>query len=262
MGHGYSAQPPKINAPLQRYHNGTVIIGAVKNGAFVTTQPYQPSLTAPAPSPLPLRSPLPLPSQELLGFGPKPKEKWEMSAEEKVSEAESLKTQGNAAFKAGDMDEAVAQYTDAVSYLEHLGGKGGGEEEKGSSDAVDVLKLSLFNNSAAALIKAGDFAEAAASASKALAVDADNVKALWRRGEARMQFGMLGEAKKDLVAAAKLDPKNKTIRKTYAALKKKVAVNSMAWKTHVDTGLPHRALYTESGSPQSSSLRSRSSPPS
>ena len=48
-----------------------------------------------------------------------------MSAEEKVSEAESLKTQGNAAFKAGDMDEAVAQYTDAVSYLEHLGGKGG-----------------------------------------------------------------------------------------------------------------------------------------
>jgi tetratricopeptide (TPR) repeat protein len=146
-----------------------------------------------------------------------------MSAEEKVSEAESLKTQGNAAFKAGDMDEAVAQYTDAVSYLEHLGGKGGGEEEKGSSDAVDVLKLSLFNNSAAALIKAGDFAEAAASASKALAVDADNVKALWRRGEARMQFGMLGEAKKDLVAAAKLDPKNKTIRKTYAALKKKVA---------------------------------------
>ena len=146
-----------------------------------------------------------------------------MSAEEKVSEAESLKTQGNAAFKAGDMDEAVAQYTDAVSYLEHLGGKGGEEEKKGSSDAVDALKLSLFNNSAAALIKAGDFAEAAASASKALAVDADNVKALWRRGEARMQFGMLGEAKKDLVAAAKLDPKNKTIRKTYAALKKKVA---------------------------------------
>ena len=67
-----------------------------------------------------------------------------MSTEEKVAEAESQKTLGNGAFKAGNMDEAVSYYTNAATYLEHL--DQGGEEEK--SD-VSALQLSLFNNSAA-----------------------------------------------------------------------------------------------------------------
>jgi hypothetical protein len=55
---------------------------------------------------------------ELLSFGPKKKEKFEMSEDEKVSTATALKEQGSVAFKAGDYDEADRLYAEASDYLD------------------------------------------------------------------------------------------------------------------------------------------------
>ena len=45
---------------------------------------------------------------ELLGFGPKAKEVWEMSAEEKAAAAEGAKAEGNRAFTSGDLETVRA----------------------------------------------------------------------------------------------------------------------------------------------------------
>ena len=46
----------------------------------------------------------------------------------------------------------------------------------------------------------------------ALELDADSVKALYRRGMARMNKGDYDDAKADLRKAAELDPKSKEVR--------------------------------------------------
>ncbi len=47
---------------------------------------------------------------ELLGFGPKPKELWEMSTSERIAAAEVKKGEGNAAFTKGDLRTALEEY--------------------------------------------------------------------------------------------------------------------------------------------------------
>eukprot|EP00947_MAST-08B_sp_MAST-8B-sp1_P004293 g4293.t1 len=159
---------------------------------------------------------------ELLDFGPKKKEKWEMSTPEKFAEATELKAKGNAAFKAGDMAAAADLYEEAASYLEQLDDPMGDEaeaEEKLEGD-IKALQISLFNNGCVAKIKLSDFGAAIQDATKALEIDPKNVKALWKRGEARMKFGLLKAARADVLAACKLEPKNKTLRKALADVKK------------------------------------------
>jgi peptidylprolyl isomerase len=50
-----------------------------------------------------------------------------------------------------------------------------------------------------------------------------NIKALYRRGLAKMHLGLYKEAKVDLMDAYKIDSSNKDVRKTLATLKSKVA---------------------------------------
>jgi len=50
----------------------------------------------------------------------------------------------------------------------------------------------------------------------------ENAKALYRRGLARSRLGQLDESKQDLVAAAKLEPNNKDIRREIQVVKEKL----------------------------------------
>merc|ERR1712150_462599 len=52
-----------------------------------------------------------------------------------------------------------------------------------------------------------------------------NIKALYRRGIARLQMGLLSESKTDLMQAYNLDKNNKDVRKALASLKQAVADN-------------------------------------
>ena len=54
---------------------------------------------------------------ELLGFGPKKKERWEMSPEEMLSTATTLKDRGTSAFKEKMFDEALSLYEEAAELL-------------------------------------------------------------------------------------------------------------------------------------------------
>ena len=57
---------------------------------------------------------------ELIDFGPKKKEKWEMSDDEKVAEGSASKEKGSLAFKAENFAEAARLYEDGAEMVEEV----------------------------------------------------------------------------------------------------------------------------------------------
>lgn len=157
---------------------------------------------------------------ELLDFQEKIKEKWEMSDEERAAMATKLKAEGTEAFKEQSFASATLKYELAGDYAvgEGIEGDAVPEEERG-------LYVSCWLNAAMCHIKLKAWMEAIAAANKVLEIEheAENVKALYRRGLARMRVGLLKESKDDLMLAYNAEKGNKDIRKALAQLKEAMA---------------------------------------
>jgi serine/threonine protein kinase len=131
---------------------------------------------------------------------------------------EQLKATGNDFFKQKLYAPAAASYTDALMALgPHGAGSGGGT--RAESDAKAALRVTCLLNRAACRLKVREFSGAAEDCSQVLAGDPDNVKALFRRGQALVELQRLEEAKADLLRAAKLAPKDQGIRQHYEGVK-------------------------------------------
>ena len=83
------------------------------------------------------------------------------------------------------------------------------------------VKLSCHLNTAICQLKLSDLPAAIKACDSALELDASSVKGLLRRGQARRRMNELDEAKADLMAAAKLDPKSREVRAELEELKTK-----------------------------------------
>lgn len=153
---------------------------------------------------------------ELIDFGPKKKEKWDMSIEERITEATGFKQQGNDLFKEKKYTEAHRAYEDGLDYINYL--NDASEEETKESNK---LKIALQLNAAQAAILNKDFSEAIKMCGDALKVEADNVKALYRRGVAYSNTGLFAKASADLKAAFHLDNKNVAVKKELIRLKER-----------------------------------------
>lgn len=155
---------------------------------------------------------------ELLGFREKLKEKWQMTTEERLKLANKLKTEGTEFFQQQKYDEAIQKYESAANYAvgEGLDGKNVPEEER-------PLYMSCLSNVAMCQLKIKDYPGAIHSSSKVLETDSANIKALYRRGLARLKLGLLKESKEDLMAAYKIDNTNKDVRKALQQLKETTA---------------------------------------
>ncbi|OQS07969.1 peptidyl-prolyl cis-trans isomerase [Thraustotheca clavata] len=163
---------------------------------------------------------------ELLGFAPKKKEMWEMSVVEKLAEAEAIKQEGTTAFKSGAFNEAHEKYLEGAKYCE--------EDFEATDEQKEQMKEAqtvLYLNAAMSSLKTKNYTAAASAASKALKNDKQNVKALFRHGVALMYLNDLDRAKEDLMAAAKLDPQNRDIRREIVVLKQKMEENKKAQKS-------------------------------
>jgi peptidylprolyl isomerase len=136
---------------------------------------------------------------ELIGFGPKKKEKYEMSSEEKLAEAGILKEAGTVAFKAGNFSEALSKYQDAENYCEGL-------------DEAQAIAIACNLNAAQAAINLKDYPTAVTRSTAVLAKDPDNIKGLYRRAVARNHMGDPEKALEDLVVALELDPTNNPVK--------------------------------------------------
>jgi len=68
-------------------------------------------------------------------------------------------------------------------------------------------------------LRSGDFDAAIHNCTRAIEVDANAVKALFYRSQAHQKAKSFDESLKDIVAAVKLDPQNKSLREHWASVK-------------------------------------------
>lgn len=158
---------------------------------------------------------------ELLGFKEKQKEKWDMSSDERMEVAKKLKTEGTDLFQKQNYQQAVVKYEDAAAYAvdEGISGEAVPEEER-------PMYVSCWSNAAMCHFKTKDWASTIQACNSVLNVPSEsdtNLKALYRRGYARLMVGTMKEAKDDLMDAYKLDNANKDVRKALQLWKDKMA---------------------------------------
>lgn len=143
-----------------------------------------------------------------------------MTSEERLTVANKLKVEGTELFQKQKYKEAVVKYEDAANYAIEEGISGNDVPE-----TEMPLYVSCWLNAAMCYIKLKDWPEATKACSNVLEIDAEakNVKALYRRGLARLRLGFLKESKTDLMAAYNIDSSNKDVRKALASLKEAMA---------------------------------------
>lgn len=122
---------------------------------------------------------------ELLSFGPKKKEVWEYSDEEKTLEANTLKEAGTIKFQSKNYPGAIDDYQRAVDLAADV-------------PSLEALWISCKLNMALCTVNLQDYASAISYCSDVIKKDASNVKALYRRGLARNHIGLPEEALSDL----------------------------------------------------------------
>ncbi|CAL8071464.1 unnamed protein product [Orchesella dallaii] len=133
------------------------------------------------------------------------KEAWYMTDEEKVKSIPELKAEGNRLFKNGKRYDAVLKYSEAAMRLDTLMNK----EQPGSPEfkELSLQKVPILTNLALALLKCQIYYQAIKHCTSALEIDPENVKATFRRGQARKGLGYWEEARMDFKTVLALDPK-------------------------------------------------------
>jgi tetratricopeptide (TPR) repeat protein len=169
-----------------------------------------PSRAAAPPAAPPASPPVPLPAAAAVA-----------SVQAKLAKANELKTRGNELFKAGEFRKAAKEYRYVFAYVNGLVSSSDAqmrayakqEDMLAEADvkAVDELKRAAYSNLAACYLKLGEFAKARAAAEGALKVDAKDVKSLMRLGLALSGLKEWDKAKKALLDADKLDPRNAAV---------------------------------------------------
>ena len=137
-----------------------------------------------------------------------------MSSSSSVAEAERLKAEGNDAYRAGDYARAIARYTRAFAYigLKPISAESaamlavsGRQNASVTDNAVSALHVSLNVNLAACYVALSDWPRVVDYSARAIALDADNAKAHFRRGTAFLNIGDLDNADADLQKALALN---------------------------------------------------------
>uniref|UniRef100_A0A7S4HHM3 peptidylprolyl isomerase n=1 Tax=Odontella aurita TaxID=265563 RepID=A0A7S4HHM3_9STRA len=141
-----------------------------------------------------------------------------------LTSAMTLKEDGNAAFKSGELDKAARLYRKGASTLKPLNRGNSGD------DQVKALLLTLHTNLSTVCFKQNKLRISRDVASKALEVDPNHVKALFRRAAARRKMGDDEEARADLRAALKVDPSNAAVKRELMSLKKGIEGKKKAEK--------------------------------
>jgi FK506-binding protein 4/5 len=154
---------------------------------------------------------------ELVDFV-KAKETWELKTfEEKYDFAVQRKNQGNAFFENSKLNLAAKKYEKSLDIFAHNSGSNDEEKKK-----IKELNLLLHLNLAMVHLKNRACKLSIEQCTKALDIDPNNVKGLYRRGMAHTMNCDYEEAKRDYEKALDIEPDSKTVKTALAQLKKKV----------------------------------------
>jgi len=146
-------------------------------------------------------------------------EEEEMTAIKLKQKAIFEKDRGNQFFKNGRYDKAIECYTSGLQ--------------------ADCNNAILLGNRAMALLKQDKFGAAEADCNAALELDPAYVKALLRRGAARMALNKLEEAKVDFEDVLFLEASNKQAKQELAKVKKLIDKKGFSKKNDVEDKILH-----------------------
>ncbi|KAI3726259.1 hypothetical protein L1987_66056 [Smallanthus sonchifolius] len=138
-----------------------------------------------------------------------------------INAVDAIKILGNEQFKKQDYKSALRKYRKALRYLDICWEKE--DIDEGKTDALRKTKSQIFTNSSACKLKLGDLKGALLDADFALREIDDNVKALYRQGQASMALNDIDSAVESFKKALVLEPNDGGIKKELAAAKKKIA---------------------------------------
>jgi len=153
---------------------------------------------------------------ELLDFT-KEKQAWEMETPEKFEACEKAKKEGNDLFVAGKVERARKKYKKALGLVDSDYSMKDDEKENAKK-----LKLPCYLNLAACLLKLKDWKEVIENCNKALEMEPNNAKGLFRRGQAFSELDEWEDARRDLNKALILEPNNKQVKVEIGRLQKKI----------------------------------------
>jgi len=151
-------------------------------------------------------------------YHPETKEREARTNKERLALALKKKNQGAICFKDGDIEQAANRWVQALATLEQL--YDATPEQK---KEVEEIKLPCLLNCAACYLKLTKYERARDNCTEALKLDANNAKALYRRGQAYYYLRALEEAKTDLLAASKVEPSNNEVKKILKTVQDQLA---------------------------------------
>lgn len=131
--------------------------------------------------------------------------------EERIRKAIAYKEEGNVLFKQGSCVEAKKYYSKGLRNLKNL-----------DVPEVTDIRKTLNLNISACYIRLGEWFSAIQALNEVLKDDPHNIKALYRRGYSRSQFGLWEEGKADLAEVLKLDENNPDARREYVIVSQKI----------------------------------------
>ncbi|KAK9286594.1 hypothetical protein L1049_014994 [Liquidambar formosana] len=121
-----------------------------------------------------------------------------------MTAVDSVKAFGNAYYMKQDVKMALRKYRKALRYLDVCWEKEGIDEEK--SLCLRKTKAQIFTNSSACKLKLGDLKGALVDTDYAMRDGENNVKALFRQGQAYMALNDVDAAVESFRKALKLEP--------------------------------------------------------
>jgi len=135
----------------------------------------------------------------------KTKETWQMTSDEKMEQAEKMKERGTIFFQQNKIKLAIAKYKQVVDLLQFETSIEDAEKKAKRDQIYHAAHLNI----ALCFLKIGDATECINHCDKVLAENEQNVKALFRRGQAKQNIGDNDEAMKDFSKVLQLEPDNK-----------------------------------------------------
>lgn len=187
---------------------------------------------------------------ELISWVTPKKERWELGAAELFDEAERLKALGTRSFGVSDWEGAQRQYHEGARLL--LNDFDELVSAAGKEAATHALLMTLWLNECQAALKREEWFVAERVASLVLGKLSDplgrerglNVKALFRRGKARVRLSRFVEARSDLREANRLDPTSREVRELWEGLRERESA-AKAGGDAVLGKMTQRLLYRE-----------------
>lgn len=138
-------------------------------------------------------------------------ESWSLKPDEQIEQAKIFKERGTNYFKANKYNLAITMYKKVTSFLEYSDSFEGDLQPERNS-----LLLSAHLNLALCYLKTDQNNEAKDSCNEALSLSPENVKALFRRGQAYLGLASPEVAIKDFEAVLKMEPNNTAAMKQSA----------------------------------------------